>query len=96
MFSALLILCGCATGSHTLTGKARPQINADAVKIYTAMPSDAEIIGLVNSSSGRMSYAVDKIKTEAGKLGANGVVITAQENIGMGGFMVSGNAVFVP
>jgi hypothetical protein len=52
------------------------------VKIYLERPSDYEIIGVVNASSdsgwteqGSLDYAVQELKNQAGKLGANGVLL---------------------
>jgi hypothetical protein len=102
LFAALLILAGCATGSHVITGNVRPAISADGVKIYAVMPANAEIIGLVNSSNGSltkqigMNSVLEKIKSEAGKIGGNGVVITDQKNSQWSGAEISGTAIFVP
>lgn len=96
MFTALLILTGCATGSHTLTGTARPEIPADSVKIYSVLPANSQFVGKVSSNSGHTKYAINQIKTEAGKMGANGVVITQQMNSDFAGVLISGDAVFVP
>ncbi len=102
LFAAVLILTGCATGSHILTGTARPAIAADGVKIYSTMPANAQVIGLVNSENGfrykqpGMNSVTEKIKAEAGKIGANGVVIDQQQNNAWTGATISGTAIFIP
>ena len=102
LFAALLILVGCATGSHVTTGKVRPAIDPDGVKIYATMPANAEIIGLVNSSNGSltkqvgMNSVLEKIKSEAAKIGANGVVVTDQANSQWSGAKISGTAIYLP
>lgn len=96
IFTALLIFTGCATGSHTLTGTARPEIPADGVKIYSVLPANSQYVGKVSSNSGRTKYAIDQIKTEAAKMGANGVVITQQVNSDFSGVLIAGDAIFVP
>ena len=101
-FTALLFVAGCATGSHTVIGNVRPAIDADGVKIYATMPPGAETIALVQASNDALykqrgtDSVMSKIRKEAGKLGANGVVITGQENNSIIGSQVSGTAIFVP
>jgi hypothetical protein len=101
-FAVLLFLVGCATGSHVVTGSARPAIDPAGVKIYAAMPANAEVIGLVNSSNSSltkqvgMNSVLEKIKLEAAKIGANGVVVTDQKNSQWSGAEISGTAILVP
>ena len=77
------LLCGCVTGTHIITGNARPAIAADGVKIYAVMPEKAQIIGIVNAQSGygNDQQAVDRmmleLKNQAGKIGANGIIMGA-------------------
>lgn len=102
LFAGLLILCGCATGSHVITGNARPIISPDAVKVYAAMPENAEIIGILACSDPArykqqgMNSTLKRMKIEAANIGANGVVITSQENNGWTGTKLNGTAIFVP
>ena len=82
MFSALLILCGCATGSHIITGNARPAISPDAVKIYSEAPANFEKIGFISANTGGTGQratdrALKELKNQAGKIGANGIVLGA-------------------
>jgi hypothetical protein len=99
---ALALLTSCATGSHVITGNVRPAIDPDGVKIYVTMPANAEVIGLVNSSNiwltkqVGMNSVLEKLKSSAGKIGANGVVISEQSNNAWTGASVSGTAIFVP
>jgi len=111
LFAAILICAGCATGSHIITGTARPLISADGVRIYQSMPANAETIGVVNATfadSGQRATdrAVAELKKQAGLIGANGVVVgnvgsnqgTGNAYLGSatGNTSVSGTAIFVP
>jgi hypothetical protein len=99
--AALLIITGCATASHVVTGTVHPATVPEAVKIYAVMPEKAEVIGLVSAENpwaptqGAMSSSMEKLKIEAAKLGANGVVINTQDITFMNGATVSGTAVFL-
>ncbi|MBX9872495.1 MAG: hypothetical protein K2X75_10895 [Burkholderiaceae bacterium] len=79
-----LFIQGCASGSAVVTGTKREPISADQVQIYLEPPKDYEVIGLVSASSdagwteqGSLDYAVDELKQQAAKIGANGVLLTA-------------------
>jgi hypothetical protein len=86
LFSVLIALCvtACAT-SHVLIGKARPAITPDLVQIYTRPPPThyEEIAQLSTSSQGSFSFTaqgktdavINRLKAEAAKLGANGVIL---------------------
>ena len=47
----LLTLVGCATGSSIVTGKVRPAIDPNDVKLYLEPPLEFETIGIVEASS---------------------------------------------
>lgn len=76
-------LTACASGSHVVTGVPRPAIDPAFVKVYSQAPSQPyEVIASLQASSsrglsqqGRMDSAVASLKSEAAKLGANGVII---------------------
>lgn len=77
---ALALLTGCATGTHIITGTKRPPLKPEQVVLYQTPPAKFEIVGIVNSTSpGRfqrnMDAAVDKLKKQAAKIGANGIII---------------------
>jgi uncharacterized protein YbjQ (UPF0145 family) len=80
-------LAGCASGSALVTGQARPAItDHTTVRILTQMPDGAEEIAIVKASSdsgwtqqGRLDYAVDELKKQAAKVGANAVVLTNRD-----------------
>lgn len=79
-----LALAGCANTSSVVVGKVRPPIAAEAVKVYLEPPAKYETIAMVESSSkgtfavgdqGKMDAAINGLKQEAAKLGANGVLL---------------------
>jgi len=100
--SAALVLGGCATGTHIATGNQHPPIPFELVQIYQAPPAHYEIIGMVNASDRgnrqhRMDVAVRKLKKEAAKMGANGVIMNPIETGGLFDrkTKLSGQAIYV-
>jgi hypothetical protein len=78
----LAVVTGCTTGSHKVTGTLREPISPEAVMIYSSMPPHAEVIGLISADSfggatlqDANADALNKLRSEAGQLGANGVVV---------------------
>ncbi|MBB6368826.1 hypothetical protein FHR56_004007 [Xanthomonas sacchari] len=78
----LLALSGCASSSKVMVGAARPPIDPALVQIYSAPPPGAIDIAQLEASSaagfgtqGQTDAAVDRLKRDAAKLGANGVVL---------------------
>lgn len=83
LLSALLV-AACATGSSIVVGEVRAPINPNQVSLFLEAPENFEIIGIVNASSdagwteqGSVDYAVEELKNQAAKLGANGVLLEA-------------------
>lgn len=81
---AVLAIAACATGSAIVTGKTRAPIAPEHVRIYLESPASFEVIGLVNASSdagwteqGSVDYAIEELKKQAAKLGANGVLLVS-------------------
>ena len=79
----VVLLAGCAS-SHVLVGKARPEISPSQVKLYLRPPAKFEEVALLEASSksswavtqqGKMNKAIERLKEEAAKLGANGVLL---------------------
>jgi len=92
----LLVLAGCA-GSHLMTGTARAPIDPAQVQIYhVAPPGPYEEIAQLTTRSGAFTYGeqnktnsvLNKLRQEAAKLGANGVLFVGA-NDGPGGSAVS-------
>ena len=80
----MLLLEACASGSAIVTGKTRTPSIPELVKIYLDPPVDFETIGLVNASSdmgltaqGSQDFAIEELKQQAAKLGANGVLLVS-------------------
>jgi hypothetical protein len=84
MLLTALTLAACAT-SHVMIGTARPPISPDAVRIYQRPPQVhyEEIARLDTSSQGSFAFTaqaktdavIKRLKAEAAKLGANGVLL---------------------
>jgi hypothetical protein len=89
IFGSLLligvVLNACAPATHVLVGKPRPPITPDQVQIYSHPPATpfVEIATLDASSKsafgagGQKSVdkVIERLKIEAAKLGANGVIL---------------------
>jgi type IV pilus biogenesis protein CpaD/CtpE len=81
------LLAGCASGSALVTGQARPAIaDHTTVRVLTEKPEGAEEIAIVKASSdsgltqqNSLDYAVDELKKQAAKVGANAVVLTNRD-----------------
>ena len=82
----VIFLVGCATGSGTtvVTGEPKGAVDPAIVKLYVEPPITYEVIGLVRAKSASgwtdqesMDYAVEELKNQAAKLGANGVLLSS-------------------
>lgn len=85
--AAAIALTGCASGSALVTGEKRSPVDAEAVKIYLEPPRQYETIGVIEASSGSgwtkqgdLDYATKELRKQAGKLGANGVLLQTRGN----------------
>jgi hypothetical protein len=81
---AVLAIGGCASGSAIVTGNTRDPVALERVKLYLESPVAFEVIGLVSASSdagwteqGSVDYAIEELKKQAAKLGANGVLLVS-------------------
>lgn len=80
-------LASCASGSALIVGQARSAIeNHTTVRILAEMPDGAEKIAIVKASSDAgwnqqqsLDYAVEELKKQAAKVGANAVVLTDRD-----------------
>ena len=79
-----LVLLGCSTSSHVMIGTAHPPISPESVRIYLQPPEQYEQIATLDASSQgsfavtsqqNMDKAIARLKEEAAKLGANGVLL---------------------
>ena len=87
-----VFLLGCATGSSIITGNVRPATDPELVMIYLEPPENFEIIGLVEAASDvefsrqmAQDRTIQRLKIEAAKIGANGVVLSNVSS-GISGF----------
>ena len=78
------MLAGCSTSSHVMIGSAHPPISPESVRIYLQPPEKYEQIATLDASSQgsfaitsqqNMDKAIARLKEEAAKLGANGVLL---------------------
>lgn len=77
-------LSGCVS-SHIIVGKVRPAISPDQVQLYLHPPAGRyEEVALLDSSSkhsftftaqGKTNAVIERLKGEAAKLGANGILL---------------------
>jgi hypothetical protein len=87
-FAAFAVVFGwvaaCAPSSHVLVGTARPPISPSQVKVYSHAPPTYEEVAVLDASSKSVFSAggqrttdkvVERLKAEAAKLGANGVIL---------------------
>jgi len=81
----MLLCAGCANyhSSHVMVGTARPPVDPSAVEIYLRPPADYDEIALVTADSrgafrwsaqGTTDLAVERLKREAARLGADGLL----------------------
>jgi len=82
----ITLLNACASGSSIVTGAVRTPIKTDQVQLYLDPPEKYETIGIVKASSDvgwigqdSQGYAVEELKKQAAKLGANGVLLITNE-----------------
>ena len=78
------LMSSCASSSHRLIGTARSAINPSEVVIYTQAPAHFEEIAMLDASSRSVfspggektkGKVIDRLKEQAAKLGANGVIL---------------------
>lgn len=92
-------LVACAT-APLISGRVRPPIDPAQVRVYTVPPVGYEEVAQLSSASGAFTYgeqnklntAIAKLRREAAKLGANGVLLIGTEDgYGGGGVSVGGS-----
>ncbi|WP_392343115.1 hypothetical protein [Pseudoalteromonas prydzensis] len=82
----LVMISGCTIvdGSAILTGEKRAEISVDKVRIYRVAPAEYEEVAMVSASAGHdfksnsalIESTILRLKQEAAKLGANGVLLS--------------------
>ncbi|NVK75128.1 MAG: hypothetical protein HWE24_16785 [Oceanospirillaceae bacterium] len=78
-----VLLFGCASGSHVVTGQQMPELDPDQVTVFEKAPEfDYKVIGIVRASSdngftedSRREKATQELKEQAAEIGANGVIL---------------------
>jgi opacity protein-like surface antigen len=78
------VLAGCAS-SAVVVGQVRPAISPTQVKLYLNPPKKFEQVALLESSSksswavsdqGKTDVVIQRLKEEAAKIGANGILLS--------------------
>jgi hypothetical protein len=83
---SICLIAGCTImdSNALVTGNPRPAVSPNNVMLYSNPPPQFEEIAVVFASAGHdflsggklMNSAVERLKSEAAKLGANGVILT--------------------
>jgi len=90
---ALAALAGCSSTSQLVTGTPRAPVDPSQVRVYyTPPPGGFEEIARLETASGSFTYGeqnklndvIAKLRTEAAKLGANGVLFMGTQDTGGG------------
>lgn len=77
------MLAACVS-SHVIVGTVRPAISPEQVKVYLHPPAQYEEVAILDSSSkaswaitaqGKTDKVIERLKGEAAKLGANGILL---------------------
>jgi uncharacterized protein YbjQ (UPF0145 family) len=97
---ATVALGGCTLtrGSHLIVGSTRAPTNPADVRIYTELPAKYEKIAMVSADSrnafaGQQNlsdHAIERLKEEAAKVGANGILLN-----GFGNYQVGSQGVVI-
>jgi len=82
LIAPLLASCA-ATTDYVLVGSVRPPISPDEVRVYWEPPSAFEEVAAVDASSGaslssgraKVNRAIQALRRQAAKLGANGLLV---------------------
>jgi hypothetical protein len=85
----VFFLCSCAITNETslVVGKQRPAITPDQVKLYIEPPQQFEVIAIITADAAHdfmskqalQDIAIENLKIEAAKVGANGILL---DNVG--------------
>ena len=93
LFFIVLYLGACASGTTLVTGTKRTATNFEQVRIYQVPPANYEVIARVEASSEMgltdqqsLDFALEEVKKQAAKVGANGVILNAVGKESTGGF----------
>lgn len=87
------VLAGCASSSVLVTGTKRAPVPVERVKLYTQAPRKYQEIAVLETSSrhswsftdqGKLDAVIRRLKDEAAKVGANGVLLQGTATQGSG------------
>jgi hypothetical protein len=108
VIAAAVFQTACATSSHLLIGSPRAPISPESVKVYLQPPPKYEQIATIDAGSQgslavtgqqNLDKAIERMKREAAKLGANGILLQGVEDrqsasigTGVGNSSYSGNS----
>lgn len=97
---ATVVLTGCTLtrGSHLVIGTTRAPTSAADVRIYTELPAKYEKIAMVSADSRNdfasqqnlSDHAIERLKEEAAKVGANGILLN-----GFGNYQIGSHGVVI-
>ena len=83
---AIMFTAGCTImdGNAIVIGNTRAATSPEEVRLYRSAPDNFEEIAIVSASAGHdfqkssslVNSAIDRLKKEAAKVGANGVILT--------------------
>lgn len=87
MLASTIALAACATSSHVLIGTPRPAIAPEEVGVLRQVPEQFEEIAEIEASSGaslrsaqdKVHLAIEGLKKEAARVGANAIVLDADD-----------------
>ena len=89
------MLAGCTFGSASVTGELRTPLDPSQVQIFTHSPPYYDVIGTVSASTdlgltdqSSIDFAVQELKKQAAKLGANGIILAGKPWIRRGDVLV--------
>jgi hypothetical protein len=111
VLGAALFFAGCASNSYTVVGQVRSPIDPGDVEVFSSPPRHYEEIAFLDASSaGGFGHAtragtdeaIYRMKEDAARLGANGVLLTGMGEryhgnvgVGVGGWGFSGGHSYV-
>jgi len=85
LLSSLIFIAGCTivSGNAIVTGITKSPIGHNEVRIYRVPPPEYEEIAMISASAGHdfrsneelINSAIERLKKEAAKVGANGVLL---------------------
>ncbi len=107
---AALVIAGCSSTSRVMLGPTYPPLSPEQVRIYYQPPPRYREVALLETDSGPLTYGeqnkmnavLGKLRVEAARLGANGVLFQGTQNgyggsgvgVGVGGGHFGGHSGF--